>query len=150
MIQRIQTLYLLLSAILATVCLARPIRRFTTADSLPSAPLYKLRTVTPAGAHSLAPWALFALLLLAAALTLIAVFLFKTRALQMRVASLAAILLAGYYAWYVAFALLHTAGGSFRPTAAAALPFASLVLNCLAFRSILRDELLVRSLNRLR
>ncbi|MCD8304177.1 MAG: DUF4293 domain-containing protein [Prevotellaceae bacterium] len=150
MIQRVQTLYLLLAAVLQTVCLCRPVGLFLGEDGELLSRLFNLWTSSEDGTHSLAPWALFAILLIAATLTLISVFLFRTRALQMRAVSLSMVLLVGYYAYLVVFVWLHLEGVSYRPTVATALPLVSIILLFLAFRGILKDELLVRSLDRLR
>ncbi len=151
MIQRVQSLYLLLSAALGVVCLCRPVGHFLSGDSLFSATLYNLWVSTSEGSHSFSPWALFALLVIACALTFLNIFLFRYRALQMRVTSLCMILLAGYYAYYAFQVWAHTVEPlSFRPTVAAALPFVCIILDFLAFRATLKDELLIRSLDRLR
>ncbi len=150
MIQRVQSLYLLLSATLGVVCLSRPIGRFVAADGWGECVLFNLWVRLAGGGHNLAPWALFAILVIVCALTLIDIFLFRYRALQMRVVSLCMVLLAGYYMYFAVFTYLYAGDGSFRPTVVAALPFACIVLDYLAFRGILRDETLVRSLNRLR
>jgi drug/metabolite transporter (DMT)-like permease len=60
------------------------------------------------------------------------------------------ILLVGYYAYFVFFVFMNKVDGSFTPSVTAALPFVCIVLDYLAFRGILKDELLVRSLDRLR
>ncbi len=150
MIQRIQSLYLLLSVILGTVCLARPIGHFITADNEHYANLFNLWIKFDDGGHLFTPWALFAILVIACALTFIDIFLYKYRALQLRVTSLCMILLLGYYIYFAVFAYLNAGDGSFRPAISAALPFICIVLDYLAFRGILKDELLIRSLNRLR
>ncbi len=150
MIQRIQSLYLLFSAVLTTVCLMRPVGHFATADGFHRATLYNLWLSLDTGGHQLSPWALFALLVIAGALTLIVIFLFRFRALQMRLTSLSMLLIVGYYIVFAVFAHIFSGDGSFRPAISAALPFASLVFDYLAFRAIWHDEQLVRSLNRLR
>lgn len=151
MIQRIQSLYLLVSAILGVVCLSMPLGQFFTADNEQIADLYNLwlRSVET-GAHNFAPWALFALLLFVTALTLLNIFFYKQRALQMRTLVFCMILLVGYYAYLIFFVLMNKLDGGFTPSVTAALPFVCIVLDYLAFRGILKDELLVRSLDRLR
>ncbi len=151
MIQRIQSLYLLVSAILGVVCLSMPLGQFLTAHSEPYACLYNLWSKNlETGSHNFAPWALFALLLIATSLTFLDIFLYKHRALQMRVLTLCMILLVGYYAYLAFFVYMHMGEGSFTPSVTAALPFVCIVLDYLAFRGILKDEMLVRSLDRLR
>ena len=150
MIQRIQSLYLLLSAVLGTVCLCLPLGHFLTAGSERCGELYNLWIRTAEGGHLFGPWALFAILVIATALTLVNIFLYRTRALQMRVASLCMILLVGYYICLFLFVNANAGDGSFRPSLTAALPFVCIVLDYLAFRCTLKDEMLVRSLDRLR
>ncbi len=150
MIQRIQSLYLLLSAVLGIVCLSLPIGHFLTVEGERYATLYNLWVRFAGGGHLLTPWALFAILVIACALTFMGIFLFRYRALQMRVVSLCMLLLTGYYIYFAIFTWLNAGDGSFRPTLTAALPFVCIVLNYLAFRGILKDEMLIRSLNRLR
>ena len=69
----------------------------------------------------------------------------------MRVAVFCMILLVGYYA-YLGFLLYmaHADGCAYTPSVTAAFPFVCIVLDYLAFRGILKDELKIRSLDRLR
>jgi hypothetical protein len=98
------------------------------------------------------PWALTALIGVTGVLEFMAIFLFRRRALQMRVCTFCIILLLGWYVTYVAFAYLVGEGlvGEFRPKVWAAVPAINSILLYLAFRGILHDEMLVRSLDRLR
>ena len=128
MIQRIQTLYLLICFVLTLVCVFFEIK---------------------AENH---PWALTAIMAVTGVLEFMAIFLFRRRALQMRVCTFCIILLLGWYATYVAFAYMVGEGlvGKFRPQLWASIPAINAILLYLAFRGILRDEMLVRSLDRLR
>ncbi len=98
------------------------------------------------------PWALTAIMGLTAVMELLDIFLFKRRALQMRICTFCIILLVCWYAVLVAFAYILGDGlvGAFRPQFWAAIPAINAILLYLAFRGILHDELLVRSLDRLR
>lgn len=128
MIQRIQTLYLLICLILTVVCVVFEVK---------------------AENHS---WALTAIMAVTGVLEFMGIFLFRRRALQMRVCTFCIILLLGWYATYVAFAYMVGEGlvGEFRPQLWASIPAINAILLYLAFRGILRDEMLVRSLDRLR
>ncbi len=152
MIQRIQTVYLLLSVVAVAVCLALPLGHYTTEAHQMVATLTNLCIKAAAdGSRAFTPWALGALLIIEGMLSLTAIFLFRRRALQMRVCSLCILLLVGYYVVLAVAALrLGTDGGSFRPTLTAGLPLVAMVLDYMAFRAILRDEMLVRSLDRIR
>jgi glucan phosphoethanolaminetransferase (alkaline phosphatase superfamily) len=93
---------------------------------------------------------LMGLLVITTALAFIDIWLFKHRALQMRLATFCMILLVF---WYIAFGIIVFYSSPltlFRPHWTAALPAAALILLYLAFRGILKDEMLVRSLDRLR
>jgi len=151
MIQRIQSLYLLVSAILGVVCLSMPLGYFTTAEGERVADFFNLWTRSiETGAHAFSPWALFALLVLTTTLTFLDIFLFTRRALQMRILVICMLLLVGYYGFMTFFIFMANKGLSYTPSVTAAFPFVCIVLDYLAFRGILKDELLVRSLDRLR
>lgn len=128
MIQRIQTLYILASLALSTVCVYLEIA---------------------AENH---PWALTVIMAIAAVLQFMAVFMFRRRAAQMRFCTFCIILMVAWYAVYAAFAFVLGDGlvGEYRPRPWAAIPMVNAILLYLAFRAILKDELLVRSLDRLR
>ena len=128
MLQRIQTVYLLVCFALTAACMYFE----CTAEG-----------------H---PWALTAIMGLTGLLDFMDIFLFRQRALQMRVCTFCIILLVGWYAVLIAFAFLQGDGlvGAYRPKLWAAIPAINAILLYLAFRGILHDEMLVRSLDRLR
>ena len=171
MIQRIQTLYLALAALLCTACLCLPIGEFITAGGDLAGTLYNLWVHEPsqlgdtlqmadgpvlasdaAGTHSFTPWALFALLLLTASALVFDIFIYKARLVQSRLAMLCCLLILGWYIVYGLFAymLCDRYDASFTPSVWAAFPALACILSYLAFRAILKDEALVRSLDRLR
>lgn len=174
MIQRIQTLYLLFSALACIACLCLPIGRFTDDAGQTCGTLYNLWVHIPytpdagvlplssteepvlaevaEGQHLFAPWALFTLLVLTATGLIFDIFIYRTRLVQSRLAMLCCIILVGWYAVFAAFAFLlkDRFGTDFMPTPWAALPAVACILAYLAFRAILKDEALVRSLDRLR
>ena len=152
MIQRIQSIYLLISTILGVVCLSRPLGMFFSAQGVHEADLFNLWIKSAETGHlNFSPWALFALLLAVTTLTFISIFLFKHRALQMRVVTFSMILIVGYHAvlGYLVYAS-HANGLTFRPSLTVSFPFIAFVLDYLAYRGILKDELLIKSLDRLR
>ena len=159
MIQRIQTIYLLLAFALCVCCLCLPIGYYLSEAGARVAHVTNLWMayepefiVEGMVGKSMRPWALFALLVIVSTLTLLNIFLFRRRALQMRICTFCMILLVGWYALYAFFIYVLGNGleAHFRPEWTGALPFAALVMEYLAFRGILRDEQLVRSLDRLR
>ena len=161
MIQRIQTIHLLLAFVFCIACLCMPIAHFLSGEtgmmselwgSYENVDMYNLWLVSE-GKHVFyfCP-VLMGLLVITTALVFIDIWLFKHRALQMRVATFCMILLVFWYIAYgiICFYLLQPTVNLYRPHWAAALPFAALILIYLAFRGILKDEMLVRSLDRLR
>lgn len=157
MIQRIQTIYLLLCIACIVLCMCNPVGYLDLQDGT-SDTLYNLwvsRQEEDGIRHLIMPWpVLFILLTLVASILMFDIFLFKKRALQMRLLNFGLIVLILYYLVAVVFIYIALRGDSpcigFRPTVWAALPIVAVILGYLAFRAILRDELLVRSLDRLR
>ncbi len=135
---------MLLSAVLGAVCLARPLGQFADGSVL-----YNLRLATAEG-NSYSPWALFALLLIATVLSALGILLYRQRALQMRLCSLTIILLVGHLIYLAFVAYIASADAVFTPTVSAAFPIVMIILLAMAFRGILRDEMLIRSTERLR
>lgn len=152
MIQRIQTLYLFLACVLCVGCMSTSIGCFYTQDSERVADLYNLWLVSADSDHSFYPWSLFALLLICATICFLAIFLFTRRAFQMRVTSFCILLLLGWYVTYagIAYMISNSMEVSFRPNWTAAFPAVGVILLVMAFRGIMKDEKLVRSLDRLR
>lgn len=152
MIQRIQTIYLLIVAILAVVMMSFPVGSFVPADyNIPATELTNLAVVAADGTADYAPWALFALLVVIAAVSLITIFLYKKRMLQIRLTLFNMILLVGYYVTMITFVfMLKPEDCSFVPSWVVCLPLVSIILSWLAIRAIGKDEMLVKAYERLR
>ena len=135
--QRIQTLYLAIATGLV-VTLFFGVKSFT---------------VGPGGAHadevkyiSFIPYLI--LLIVAGLLQLIALFTFNVRVLQMRTAVLAGLVLLGLQAWLAIDYFAAPDQVVFKWTAV--FPAVAAILDFIAARYILRDQLLVESITRLR
>ena len=149
MIQRIQTVYLLIVAVLAVVVLSMPVGSFITPDST----IYEMGnlSITSAGdTVNYEPWALFAIQLVSAVVALGTIFLYRKRMLQIRLTLFNMVLLVGYYVTCGVFVYTFKGDNSFVPSWTICLPFVNIVLNWLAIRAIGKDEALVRSYNSLR
>ena len=83
MIQRIQSVYLLVVTILIIICLCSPVGSYIGSDYSVSA-LTNLCLTMADGTKDYAPWALFVILLVVAVLAFGTIFLFKKRMLQIR------------------------------------------------------------------
>lgn len=149
MIQRIQSVFLLLAAAALGGQFGLPYLQTPEND-----PSRTLPALSDGVFNPLDNPGLLGLTVLGAAVSLAAIFLFKNRPLQARLAGVSALsgvlLLA-----LVAFTTKSTfdqapAGSSVQFAAGLALPLIALVLNWLATRAIRKDEALVRSMDRLR
>ena len=148
MIQRIQTLYLLIIAALMAVTLFSGLAWF--AGDAGEFGLYAFGLKTAEGELVQSTVYMGVLLALACALPLVTIFLFRRRLLQIRLCVVEMVLLLGVYyflSWRVFSDLtFHTQG--FKP--AIVLPLVCLLFAYLAARAIFRDELLVRAADRIR
>ena len=90
MIQRIQTIYLLIAVICMVVCLSLPIGAITVTGSnalnsaIESMTVYNLWLTTPSLEHQLTTWPLFLLLIVSSSLSLFAIGAYKNRLFQSR------------------------------------------------------------------
>ena len=152
MIQRKQTLFLLLAFILNAVCLCLPVATLVPEGMGVDQPMTNLWIVASDGPRDFTPWPLFALLIVGTALALIAIFLFRNRHLQAMLCMIGALLMLSWLIVYVYFALTmgEDRSCSFRLSFVAVIPVISFVLFLLARRGILADEALVRSMDRIR
>lgn len=149
MIQRIQTVYLFFVAVVLIVCMCMPVSFFIGPEQIVSK-MTNLAIVAQDGSANYAPWALFVILLVSAALALFTIFLFKKRMLQIRLTVFSTILLIGYYITLGVFIYMLKGDAHFRVALGACLPFIAIVLNWLSIRAIGKDEMLVKAYERLR
>lgn len=149
MIQRIQTVYLLVVAILMVVMMSLPVGSFVAADYTATV-FNNLSLVAPDGTADYAPWAMFAILMVSSVVTLGTIFLYKKRMLQIRLTIFNIILLLGYYGTLVTFVFMLKGENSFTPSWTVILPLISIILDWLAIRAIGKDEMLVKAYERLR
>ena len=149
MIQRIQTVYLFLSALFTALLLFLPLAVGVTVPGGPvRATLWGW--TDPASADSLSSgavhWIAGGLSVLVLALALVTIFGFRNRPLQKKLCVVQVVLL-----------LAETLGepvaaplSAWSLSAASVFPVVSLILTLLAMRGISKDERLVRSLDRIR
>lgn len=150
MIQRIQTLYLLLVVILGTLlCFFSPVQ-FLMPDGVEYISLMAFDK-----------WPLAVMTVAIPLLALVNIFLFRRRLLQARLNIMNVIFCLGYYALvalYVAFIVKGyesigdntLLGAQWYLSVWAAIPLVNIVLTMMATRRIIKDEALVRAADRLR
>ena len=151
MIQRIQTVYLLVVAILMVVMMSVPVGSFYTDKNI--CEMTNLSYLLPDGAVNYTPWALFAILVVVAVMALVTIFLYRKRMLQIRLTIFNTIVLVGYYlvlAYFVVNPDKAFDDYSFMPSWTVCLPLVSIILNWMAIRAIGKDEMLVKAYERLR
>lgn len=153
MLQRIQTVYLLIIVALTIATLFLPLAVLQQGDALFSFDATGLSTMTGEAELIYPAWGLFALTAIISIIALVTIFLYKNRILQIRLSIFNALLMVGFYGFF-AF-LIWTVKGQMEGAAmsvkiALSFPVISLILDYLAIRNIGADEALVRSLDRLR
>lgn len=153
MIQRIQSIYLLLAAILTAITMGMPLVTFTDATGKAVMRLTAIGydTTLPelAGHH---PFGSIIILLLAVILPFVAIFSFKNRRKQIRwtnyacIANALLLLVVAYQTYDLASAQSFSA----RPDVCILLPVLAIVATLMARRGIRRDEARVRAADRIR
>lgn len=159
MIQRLQSLWLLLVAACGILlCLLSPVQ-FLTPDTADVQHAYEIRfgnlldttdVIQPVAVMSV--WPLAVLSVVIPLLALVTILLYKNRILQARLCVVNILLMAGYYvalAIYI-WASCANFGADWYLNIPAALPLVNIVLTFMAIRLILKDEALVRAADRLR
>ena len=150
MIQRIQTLYLLLVVALGVTLLFVPVVQLVTPED---AALQQLWELTPTATGFLNGWWGLTLATgLIPLLALVDIFLFKKRLLQARLNIFTVMLCLGWYgvlAIMIWFAKMNL-GVEWNIEFWACIPLVCLILTMMATRRILKDEALVRAADRIR
>ncbi len=150
MLQRIQTLFLLLAAAAMLTASVTPLVTFAyNGDEV----LFEAMGIYLNGTLSDSTWGLFVIGAISSLISLVTIFLYKKRMLQIRLSIFNMVVMVGFYL-FLAFVLyqvypvenLHFQ----RVGVGIIMPVIALILTILAIRKIGADEALVRSLNRLR
>ncbi|MBP3290712.1 MAG: DUF4293 domain-containing protein [Alistipes sp.] len=152
MIQRIQTLYLLAVAAMMTTAIFTPLANFMA--GVEEFKLFAFALKSAETSHSTIYMGI--VIALAAIVPLVTIFLYKNRLLQIRLCAVEIVLLLGsmifmaiyYYLSNRMFSDLEFHAQSLCITTI--FPLVSLILTYMASRAIFKDEMLVRSLDRIR
>ncbi|KAA6338923.1 hypothetical protein EZS27_013106 [termite gut metagenome] len=151
MIQRIQSIYLLIVTGLLIAGICMPLGYFYTENGV-EAYIFKALGVNM-GDSLYSTWGLFVIILLCSGIAFATIFFFKKRMLQIRMTVFNSVLLVGYYLAVVAFYFIlkdRLEITSFRISWALCFPAIAIILNYLAIRAIGRDEVTVKATDRLR
>ncbi len=156
MIQRKQTIFLLLVIIASAISFFFPLAEFIGAKDSVILFIQKAHSLVPGSTFNQNGY--FNLPLLSATgfvmlFSLITIFLFKNRKSQMQIIKmciLVEIAMIGLFFFYYVSTLEKLTGGTAAYKTAVFMPLISLVFLVLAYRGVLQDEKLIRSADRLR
>ena len=173
MLQRTQSLWLFLAVVCGILQCCFPVITLDNMDSglnIGSVCQYQINCISgleqtlehgielddPKPIEGMSNYGLMIISIIIPLISLVTIFLFKYRIVQARLCVVNIILMLGYYAllaWYTWLALnmpdvVHATDWQIQVPAS--LPLVSLVLTIMALRGILKDEALVRSMDRIR
>lgn len=152
MIQRLQSIYLLASAILTLVMLSTTLVTFVADDIIYEMTAFSISS-TGSNVEVIGNVSSLAIILsIISLISIVTIFLYKKRKLQMRLSVYNMILMLGlyalgfYYANQISSKLIAVVNYSY----AVLFPVVSLILTFLAYRFIMKDEILIKSMDRIR
>lgn len=151
MIQRIQTLLLLIVVCLISVMIFLPLATISTYDTVYLLKADALINTMKENQSELVVWPLFILLMVMILVPLATIFLYKKRMLQIRLTIFSSVLDALFYGLF--FYELSSIQKMIQPQMPTSfgwvliMPALAIVLNIVAIRRIGQDEMLIRSLN---
>lgn len=159
MLQRIQTVYMLAAAVAALMMLLFPLATFLTPEATYELTALGLTSLTPEVPFDEMGWALLAALLIMLVLPLVCIFCYRRRRLQMRIliyTALFDLLCYALFFWrcseYASMLSALSAGQAevLYNYVMLAMPALSVFCCIMAWRGVMFDEALVKSLERLR
>ncbi len=147
MIQRIQTLYIFLSAVLIGLLFVLPFAEIAHGSELF---LFDIRGIVRNNVveESGLPIAVFIGIILL--VHLIAIFLYKKRIRQIRFLVFSILLLLGLFGMFYFFTYYSFSGAEINFKYSVVFPIVAIIFDYLAIRNIGKDEALVRSIDRIR
>jgi hypothetical protein len=153
MIQRVQTLYLFASLVLAGLIFLVPVAELTYGNN--QVVIFRVTGFYDDVSGSLILPAIPVVIIVSVieCLYIISIFLFKRRPIQARLCVINMILLAGIvglYIYHLAFFMKKVPGVDYKPELSFLFPVIAIILTYLAFRGIRKDEYLVRLSERIR
>ncbi|WP_372771941.1 DUF4293 domain-containing protein [Mangrovibacterium sp.] len=147
MIQRIQTVYMLISAILIGLLFSLPFAEIAHESMLYS---FNIKGIVYQGTVTENGMAIAGLIGIILLLHVAAIFLYKKRILQIRSLVLAILLNAGLFGMFYFFTYYSFDNAEISFKVSVVFPLVSIILDYLAIRAIGKDEALIRSMDRIR
>ena len=150
MIQRKQTLFMLVAVVLSILCLSLPIGTFMN-EGMRVATEYNLWLYTMQGTRQFTTCPLFVILLLSTILGIYTIFAYHNRVIQARLCTFNMLLIVGWYILFTVFSqILGGKGVEFQMEIGAGAPAFAIAMYFLAYKAIWADEKLVRAADRIR
>jgi len=153
MIQRIQSIYLLLVAILNSLLFVFPLNEMISGEHVIRLSILGLYDVTLEKSTLIADlFPLLAIVTVSILLSLIAIFLYKNRKLQMRISIYNSILGLGtiFLTLFYAYQIANTNQSQLGFSIGLVLPLIGSFFSFLAYKAIQKDDNLVKSVDRIR
>jgi hypothetical protein len=147
MIQRVQTLYLLISAILVAFLFALPFAEIVKDGSIY---LFNFKGILLDGTLKENGMAISVLIGIILALHGFAILSYKNRIRQIRVIVFSILIMLGLFGMFFFFTYYTFSGAQISFKISMVFPLVSIILDYLAIRSIGKDEALIRSIDRIR
>jgi hypothetical protein len=147
MIQRIQSVYLLISTILIGLLFLLPFAEIAKDGAIY---LFNFKGVLLDGVVKTNGLAVPILLVMIIALNVLAIFSYSNRGKQIKLVWGAMLMLVVLLVLFVYFTYLSFSGAQISFKLGAVLPLISIILNYLAIRAINKDDALIRSIDRIR
>ncbi|MDL2214974.1 DUF4293 domain-containing protein [Dysgonomonas sp. OttesenSCG-928-M03] len=151
MIQRIQTIFLLITAILMAVTVFSPLAELTDEGKL--ALTFFSSGIGIFFSAQYPTWGVLTFALLGGLLPLVNIFMYKNRKLQMKLGTATSLIIIAFYVTFYVYLNSLMANNSLNFEGIGygiTLPAIALIFNILAILRIKKDEKLVQSLNRIR
>ncbi len=156
MIQRIQSVYLLLASGAVSLILFKALAKFFVDDHNYILSAFRVASPDGGGSDIVLPFYMGGLAIVCLIVPLICIFFYKNRMMQIRLCIMEMVFLAGLQA-FVVFYLIRThqaiadaVHASVTYRLPAVMPLVAILLTYLAMRAIMRDEAKVRSIDRIR
>lgn len=151
MIQRKQSVFLLLAVIFSIACLSLPIGFYSPQGMGLDDTMMNLWIRHGNGVVDFTTCPLFVVLLLSSVISVLTIFAYKNRRLQAMLCNIIMLLNVGWYIAYAVFATMKVPETmTFRPAMAAVFPLIAVILTFMARKGVIADEKLVRAADRIR
>lgn len=147
MIQRIQSLYLLISVVLAALLFFLPFAEIAKDGAIY---LFNAKGILLEGVATVNGLILSIVIGLSVVLHMLSILSFKNRMRQKRIVLLAMIVMLGLFGLLFYYAYFTFTGAKINLEASFLLPLIAIIIDYLAIRAIDKDEALIRSIDRIR